>query len=576
MKKGRKIFLIILACIIFIPMIINFFLSLRNFTAPYIEINLNDKTSINPFEKPARPLEVYRIIEKAAKDDVVQGIVLNISSISRNRDYLWGLRTALEEFKLSGKSIVAFISNADIDIYNLASVADKIVMDDLGVLTMFGYSINSGYVKQTLEKIGIGVRELRYFEYKSAAESFTRTSMSDADRRQNNDYLDDIFNLTRKTLMSARGWTEQEFNTILNREFMYSARSAQRRGIVDYVGRKNAVLKAISDIEGSEITDFCLYGESSSSLTGAELPYTVKKARGAKSVIAVVYAEGQTDMERGIEAIKISKTIVELANNNGVSAIIVRMNSPGGSAEAADYIAEAIRYAKFKKPVVVSMGQVAASGGYWAAVNASHIMASPYTITGSIGVIGTWFYDDGLNSKLGLTSDRLQRGDHADLMTGNLMPYRDLTSLEEERYKSYILDIYDVFIEKVAVGRGMEKQKVEAAAQGRIYSGTRALNVGLIDSIGNLSDAMRTARTLAEIPEEAGVNFKEYPEPKLWESVLSNLSVITSVFAKNKTDPSNHRFVTDLAEKLLPYSDIIYRLENNGKVMPILPLEFLY
>jgi protease-4 len=540
----------------------------------YLELNLNNVYGGNPFARPKSPLEIFRAIEKAASDDKVRGIILNIGSIYSERDYLWELRTALEQFKSGGKKICAFISNADMDIYCLASVADKIVMDELGNLSMMGYSVGVGYVKHTLEKLGIGVRELRYFEYKSAVETFTRDSMSDADRRQYNDYLDDIFNLTCDTLKVARNWTDEEFEVVVNREFMYSAKNALSRNLVDYTGRKDAVLEAVKEIEGAEVQRFALYGDTASSLTGVQIKYSPPRAGGLfkrPSVIAVVYANGQTDMGSGMAALSLSRKVRELADNKRVRALVVRINSPGGSAEAADYFAEALRYAKQKKPVVVSMGQVAASGGYWAAMYASHITATPYTITGSIGVIGSWFYDNGLNGKLGLSTDILQRGAHADLLTGVLVPYRNLTAQEEERYRNYILDIYNAFVEKVAAGRSMDVEKVEAAAQGRIFSGARALEVGLIDSIGSLSDALKTARTLAEIPEGTGLIYREYPEPKFMEKLLSRFP-LASAFFRNRNSQAS--VVSSFVDLLLPGTDIRYRMEKNSHVMPILPLEF--
>jgi protease-4 len=274
-------------------------------------------------------------------------------------------------------------------------------------------------------------------------------------------------------------------------------------------------------------------------------------------------------MERGMAALSLSRTIKELADNNRVKALVIRMDSPGGSAEAADYLDEAVRYAKQKKPVVVSMGQTAASGGYWASMSASHITATPYTVTGSIGVIGNWFYDNGMYSKLGVSIDTIQRGAHSDLLAGFLIPQRDLTSQEEERYKTYILDIYGVFTERVAASRNMELAKVEAVSQGRIFSGTRALEAGLIDSVGSLFDALKTARQLAEMKEDAKIQYREYPEPKFLDKLLSRVPLASIFFRKSSTA----EFITDL---LLPNNDIWYRLEKNGQVMPILPLEFSF
>lgn len=542
--------------------------------AMYLELNLNETSGGNPFARPKTPLEVFRVIEKAANDDKVHGIILNIGSISGNRDYLWELRSALEQFKSGGKKICAFLNYADMDIYTLASVADKIVMDELGTLSMYGYSVSGFYMRRALEKLGIGFRELRYFEYKSAMETFARDSMSEADRRQYNDYLDDIFNLTSATLKNARNWTDEEFDVILNREFLYSARGALSRNLVDRIGRKDAVLEAVKEIEGADVENFALYGSAAASLTGSRTNYSPPKAEGLfrrPPVIAVVYADGQTEMESGMSALSLSGTIRGLADNSRVKAIVVRINSPGGSVDASDLFSEAISYAKQKKPVVVSMGQVAASGGYWAAINASHIMATPYTITGSIGVISSWFYDNGLNGKLGLDTDSIQRGAHADLFTGVVLPYRNLTDAEEARYKNIIIDLYNVFVGKVAAGRGMEFDKTEALARGRIYSGIRALEAGLIDSIGSLSDALRIARGLANLPEETRISYREYPEPKFFEKLLNRFPFV-SIFFKNRGSQTNA--VLSITDFFLSNIDIRYRIENNGKVMPILPLEF--
>ncbi|MCL2210150.1 MAG: signal peptide peptidase SppA [Treponema sp.] len=541
----------------------------------YLELNLNNPGGGNIFAIQKPQFEVLNVIEKAANDNKIKGLILNIGSISRGREYLWELRKALVQFKASGKKICVFICYADLDVYTLASIADRIVMDELGNLNILGYSTGRGYAKQALDKLGIGVRELRYLEYKSAAEMYTRDTMSEADRRQYNDYLDDIFNLTRNTLTGARGWTIDEFNTILNREFFFSAKNALSRKLVDSVGRKDAVLETVREMEGEEKIQYALYGDLSSSLTGSEIIYTPPKAGGLfkrPPIIAVVNAYGQTDMTRGMAALELSKTIRSLADNRRVRAIVIRMDSPGGSAEAADYLDETVRYAKQKKPVVVSMGSMAASGGYWASMNASHIMATPYTITGSIGVIASWFYDNGLNSKLGLNIETIRRGDHSDLMNGILVPYRNLTDLEEERYKGLILDLYGSFTEKVAAGRNMELDKVEAFAQGRILSGTRALEAGLIDSIGSFSDALHTARQLAEIPEKTSISYRVYPEPKFLDRILERIP-LASVLFKNRGNEAADT-ASFIAELLLPDADIRYRMERNGQILPILPLEF--
>jgi protease IV len=540
----------------------------------YLELNLNPEYNANPFAKPKPPLEVFRVIERAANDKKIQGMVLNIASVPGEKDYLWELRSALEKFKANGKKICAFIGNADIDVYCLASVADKIVMDDLGSLSILGYAVGRGYAHNALDKLGIGVRELRYFEYKSASETYTRDSMSEADRRQYGDYLNDTFNLTRDLLKNARNWPDEKFNSVLDNEFIYSAKGARASGLVDYVGGRDAVFQAIREIDGFNVNSFRLYGPSDSGVMGNNPAYTLPKVRsffGKKPpVVAVVYANGETSMTKGMEAVKLAKIICELAGKNSVKAIVLRVNSPGGSAEAADLVDNAVRYAKMFKPVVVSMGRVAASGGYWVAMNASHIVANPYSITGSIGVIGSWFYDNGLNGKLGINVDTIQRGSHADLRTGFLFPRRNLTDLEEKRYREYIIDLYHVFTNKAASGRNMTSDEIEAVAQGRIFSGLRAEKEGLVDSTGGISDALRIALELAEIPKKRDVKYEEYPKPKFIDKLLDSLPMASAFFAKSKkAEP-----VEFFADFLLPDINLRYRLENNGKVMPILPLDF--
>jgi len=258
-----------------------------------------------------------------------------------------------------------------------------------------------------------------------------------------------------------------------------------------------------------------------------------------------------------------------------VKAIVLRISSPGGSAEAADYVAEAVKAAKKRVPVVVSMGDVAASGGYWASMSASRIVATPMTLTGSIGVIASWFYDKGLNSKLGLSVDTMQRGDHADMMTGMILPRRDLKPEEETRYKEYILDLYSDFTRRVAANRGMDIERVESLAQGRVYSGLGALNAGLIDSIGGIDDAIRIARELAKIPDNKKITITEYPKPKFFDKMLDYLfsSRVNSLGKTSVIDTAADLFFPAPLGAPALLEDLRFRMTHNGKVMPIIPLD---
>jgi protease-4 len=391
--------------------------------------------------------------------------------------------------------------------------------------------------------------------------------------------------ITRETVTKARSWTAEEFNSILNNEFLFSAKSALARGLVDSTGRKEAIIEVIKEISGEKSSGtFALYGDPDTSLTGSKYLYGPDTASilSRPPIIAIIYANGVTDMERGMAAQTLARIIREESEKKRVKAIVIRINSPGGSAEAADYIADAVKIAKERIPVVVSMGAVAASGGYWASMTASHITASPVTLTGSIGVIGTWLYDNGLNDKLGFTIDAMQRGDHADLLNGIILPRRDLNQAEEARYREYILDLYSGFTAKVAASRNMDIARVESLAQGRVFSGIAAFNSGLIDSIGGLDDAINIARNLAKIPDDKKVTYKEFPKQKFMDKLIDRFLAIGSFFGRIKagnnaaTTASSAAtatlFVADLFLPAPLLEDIRYRIAHNGKVMPILPL----
>jgi len=548
----------------------------------FLELNLNNQPARGVRTVVSKThLDVLRVIERAGNDSRVNGIVLNVSAFNAGHEILWELRKALEEFRGRGKKVIAFIGSANLNLYYLATVADKIVMDDQGGLMLLGYVWGRGFARHTLEKLGIGVRELRYFEYKSAVETFTRDALSDADRRQYGAWLDDVMSVTRKAITAARSWTDDEFNSIIDNEFLFSARSALERGLVDGIGRRQAVIEAAreisADMAGGREPTFAVFGDPGSSITGTRQLYGPGRGNRRSPVIAVINASGATDMDRGMSARTLARTIDSVSQRRQVKAIVLRINSPGGSAEAADYIADAVIRARARIPVVVSMGGVAASGGYWAGMNANHITASPMTITGSIGVIATWFYDRGLNNRLGLTVDTMQRGNHADLMSGIILPSRDLNEAEQARFRSYIIDHYDAFTSRVAASRGMEIGQVEAVAQGRIFSGLGALDAGLIDSIGGLKHAIRVAKELAGIPRNQAVTFEQLPRPTFLDRMMGRLvkMMTPGVAASPGMEPalSAAMLMTELFLPAQMLDDIRFRISHNGRVMPMLPMD---
>jgi len=564
----------------------------------YLELNLGNSGANAARYTPARfkpdtELETLRILKRAAGDKKLRGVLVNTSGFSAGREYLWELRIALEKCRAGGKKVAAYFDNADMDFYCFLSAADRIIMDRGGMLFVPGYSLGRFFVRESLEKLGVGFRELRYLQYKSANETFSRTSMSDADREQYGAYLDDIFDITKTTIIQNRHFSEESFASILKDGMILSSGEAMKRGLVDAVGREDAIQETIEKMEFSESEEkgeilFVGAGNPRFSFFNQDQKtsrYAPERAgRFNAGEIAVVYARGNTDLEQGMEARYIAGIIRELLKKSRVKGLVVRINSPGGSAVAADFIAEAILEAKKKIPVVVSLGQVAASGGYWAAMYGSHVTASPYTLTGSIGVIAGWFFDKGLNSKLGLGFDALTRGEHADLTTGIIIPRRDLTQDEEAQYKQCLLDLYDEFVRKAAESRNMKIDDLEKLAQGRVYSGLAAQRLGLIDSLGGYLEALETVRNLAEIKPSKKIRIREYPKPKFLENIAARFFASFIVNRQSArigaltTGPVRAFFGkvfpegNALAEKF--GEDLGYRLEHNGQAMPILPLDF--
>jgi protease-4 len=260
-----------------------------------------------------------------------------------------------------------------------------------------------------------------------------------------------------------------------------------------------------------------------------------------------------------MNARRLSVLLMKLAEDNTVKAVVLRVDSPGGSAVAADLVAEAVRKLKESKPVIVSQGGVAASGGYWVSMHGDAIVASPFTLTGSIGVIGGWFYDKGFNEKLGLSTGLVQSGLHADLGFGFLLPDRNLTEAERKRMELQLAAVYDRFTAGVAEGRALSGERVEELAQGRIWSGIAALNLGLVDELGGLEQALALAGEHAGLEEEVQIRIVEYPRaPKF---------VLPGLIRLAAGAPPAPSFPDPLLESLK------FRLRHNGEPLLLLPLE---
>ena len=479
----------------------------------YVAVDLTGRVDYQKYllldRRTHRLLDVLRTIRLASEDPRVAAIAVNLSSAQVLPEHAWEIRRELQRARENGKTVLVYLDTGGMTEYHLASVADVVFMDPMGNLLLPGYRMGRTFFKGTLEKLGLGFDEWRFFKYKSAAEVLSRDSMSRADREQRQVYLDEVYDLVARQVTEARGWSLDKWERIINKEGFLRAEAALAEGLVDTLARWSAVEEVIAHTTGHRVRQLkrkALRDRARASGRWGEPPH-----------IAVVYGLGICAMDEGIHARELEKLLKKLEKDEKVKAVVFRVDSPGGDGMASDVVAAALASLKKKKPVVVSQGQVAASGGYWISMNASKILAGPQTVTGSIGVIGGWLYDRGFSSKLGMSSDLVKRGRHADLgfgvqlpVLGVTIPARNLTPDEFSVMEKNLKSFYHTFVSKVGQARGMSEQRVDSLAQGRIYSGLRGQAVGLVDGIGGLMDAIDQARQLAGIPAKAEVALEEH------------------------------------------------------------------
>ena len=449
----------------------------------------------------ARYYEVLRALRQARSSDRVAAVALDLTGLNVSREKAWELRTAVQDVQAAGKQVVAFLESAGMDTYHVASVADRVVIDPQGTLQLPGYASSRTFLKGTLDKLGLGVQPFRFFEYKSAVESLSRTGFSRADSLQRQQLVDDWYALVRSAIAEGRELDPDTVDHLIDERTILSATDAQQAGLVDTLARwhqRDSLLTAVAGTATRSLGTERLNALATASRRWGETPQ-----------IAVVYGIGSTSLQSGIRARELAETFRQLKDDDDVQAVVFRVDSPGGSALAADVAAQAVKECAAEKPVIVSQGTVAASGGYLISTFADRIFAGPNTVTGSIGVIGLWVYDDGLLSeKAGFSYDVVQRGKRAELFSpyrvpllGLPLPTRKLNEEELDRARDLILQSYDDFVGTVAAGRDTSEAYVRSVAEGRVYSGTAGLQRGLVDEIGGLSEAVAAARRTAGLAD---------------------------------------------------------------------------
>lgn len=443
---------------------------------------------------------------RAAADPGINGLLLRLEAPRLSLAQVQELRYGLGAFEARGKPIVAYAPNYSLSSYYLASLADEVAVVPTGTVMVLGIWARAPFLKGTLEKLGIEPEIGQAGKYKSGGEIFTRESMSEANREQMEALLDDLYNQFLGDVARARGLEPETLSARVD-EGVLTPKDAKRLGLVDTLCYYEDLKELVKErYRASVIPERVFLGRR---------PWRYSWVRPPR--IAVIYASGmilegesETDFLTG-QVIAGAETIVqaiESARKDGrVKAVVLRVDSPGGSGVASDLIWRAVGRARKEKPVVVSMGPVAASGGYYIACNSSEIFALPSTITGSIGVLSGKFNLAGLYSRLGITHDVIRRGEHADIFSD----LRGFTEEEWARLTGYLQDFYKEFVSKVAEGRGRSYEAIDSVAQGRIWTGNQALKLGLVDSLGGLWEAVERAKALAGV-EEAELIF--LPRPK--------------------------------------------------------------
>ena len=455
--------------------------------------------------------EILRNIKKAKKDEFITGILLDLGQISSGYASLEEIRNALLNFKESGKFITTYSEIYSQRAYYLASVADYICMYPEGGLDLKGFNSTVVFFTDALKKMGIEPQVIRHGKFKSAVEPFMLTEMSSANRVQVETYLGSLWDTYTKNIALNRGISINRLNEVIDNFELKTPQDAVKLNLIDSLFYKDQFHEHLAHLTNED------FYEKINFITLSEYENVNNenaRKKFKKDKIAVIYAQGDIVSGDGSETVigseRISKAIRKAREDEKVKAIVLRVNSPGGSALASDVIWREMILAKNKKIVVVSMGDLAASGGYYIACASDKIYASPNTITGSIGVFGLMFsFEELFTEKLGLTFDQVKTNKFADLGSSN----RPLTDNEYAIIQEGVEDVYKTFTSKVASGRNMSQENVDEIGQGRVWSGANAIEIDLIDEFGGLEESIIGAAELAELDDYRLIELPEQKDP---------------------------------------------------------------
>ena len=455
--------------------------------------------------------DVLRAIERAKTDDDIKGIYLNSGAQPGGITKLSKLRDALVDFRESGKFVVSYAPFYDQSGYYLASAGDEIYVGPLGVVDFRGLGAEIPFYKNMLDKVGVRFEVFYAGDFKSATEPFRLTEISDSNRLQTREYLNGLWDIMSQDIATSRNLSQSTVRSLASNLTGWKEQAAVDAGLIDGVYRRSEVDARLHELLGTELDD-----KIETVKVDKYFHARLNSLSGGDDQVAVLFAEGGIVDGKadpgGIGDKNYVKEIDKLIENDDVKAVVLRVNSGGGSASSSENIWYAFeRLKQAGKPYVVSMGNVAASGGYYIAANADSIFAEPSTITGSIGVFMMFpMMEELMNERIGINFDTVNTAQYSNAFS----PFRPLSDGAQEILQQRTLSIYETFLDRVAAGRpGLNKEQVRRIAGGRVYTGRRALEIGLVDRLGGLDEAISAAATLAGLDAD-DVTVGQYPRMK--------------------------------------------------------------
>lgn len=534
-----------------------------------LEGPISDRVVENPFEdmlaelsnKPAAEglNRILANIKKAKRDENISGIILETGLLSTGYATIEEIRDALIDFKSTGKFVYSFASVYTQKGYYLASVCDKVYLNPGGMIELNGLYAERTFFKGTLDKIGVEMQIVKHGKFKSAVEPFILKEMSKPARLQTEVYLNSMWDHVKGKIAESRNIDFDQIHKVADQ--MPMLRDGQfllDNGLIDGLKYKDEYIEELKELTGVEAKDD-LKAVKNSKYAKVYVP---KETKGfARDKIAVIYAAGGIDdgSNKGIQSDELSKTIRKARRDSSIKAIVLRVNSPGGSALGSEIIWREVQLASEVKPLIVSMGDVAASGGYYISCAAHKIVASPTTLTGSIGIFGMIPNAEGLTKKIGVSFDGVKTNEFAD-MPSVTRPFR---KEEKAIMQAYIERGYDIFVGRCADGRSTSKEAIDEVGQGRVWSGANAKEINLVDEFGGLNKAIELAKEAAGLDQ---YRLKELPEEKdPIQELLKGLSGEAKMFIGKSILGDEYKYLETL-ESLKNGQQIQARLPYNLEI----------